>query len=147
MLHPKSTWIIGKMAVGAVAFMCSNVNETNGFRTSKRITYPNPWDYSNGSDRYLISFRFFVLSRLFEKRFYENKPTFDLGIICILKPSANDKSEFSLDWVNFIVKFDISHVTLLDKKFYSNCIKWCQSVSRLVEISWNLFYLRWIRLY
>jgi len=49
--------------------------------------------------RICATFRFgcFVLSRLFEKRFYENKPTFDLGIVCISKLSANDKSEFSLD--------------------------------------------------
>ena len=68
-INPENTWITDKVAVGAVTFMCSNVQDLGQVSMS-----PNPIREITRMDRTYVSFRFkyFVLPRLFEKCFYTN---------------------------------------------------------------------------
>jgi len=67
-INSESTWITDKMAVGAVAFMCS-VTRTDLGQISMS---PNLIRETTPMDRIYASFRFryFILPRLFEKHFY-----------------------------------------------------------------------------
>jgi len=70
-INPESTWITGKMAIGAAfsVFQCS-VTRTN-LRQVLNVSL-NLISETTRMDRTCASFRFgyFVLSRLFEKYFY-----------------------------------------------------------------------------
>jgi len=67
-INPESTWITGKVTVGAVAFQCS-VTRTDLGQVSMS---PNLIRKTTQMDQTCISFHFgyFVLFRLFEKHFY-----------------------------------------------------------------------------